>query len=86
MRGLEPPAFGTTIRRSNQLSYIRHVSRVVGPSPMLATRTPNLPSLENPGLIRQALSPTALSGRKSRPTRNSGLGSPTPAGRLSVRL
>ena len=25
MRGLEPPAYGTTNRRSNQLSYTRHV-------------------------------------------------------------
>lgn len=25
-KGLEPSAFGTTIRRSNQLSYIHHVT------------------------------------------------------------
>ncbi len=26
-KGLEPSTFGTTIRRSNQLSYIHHVTR-----------------------------------------------------------
>ena len=28
-KGLEPSTFGTTIRRSNQLSYIHHVIRLL---------------------------------------------------------
>ncbi len=32
-KGLEPSTFGTTIRRSNQLSYIHHVISLQGDRP-----------------------------------------------------
>ena len=37
-RGLEPPTSGTTNRRSNQLSYDRHISALYG-NPQAAAKT-----------------------------------------------
>ncbi len=51
--GLEPTTFGATIRRSNQLSYVRHVVALLQPLMTLCySSSPAFANSSSPQLIR----------------------------------